>query len=285
MKVLFCTDGSKTSYAAIQNFTHWVKDISVDILTVIDWSLLPDTVAVENSEFAIQCTNSADSILDYSERYLTESGINIGKKIKMCGSTVDSIVEVCENSHYDYVVLGSHGKKGIQKWLGSVSQEVASIVQTSTFISKGRNYRKKLLFTIDSSELSSSVINSALLQLDFSDKDVQLVTVYEVPDYLFLEGNVDSNWILDVDKKQERSAMLMLNEYERILEQHNVNVSKKMVLKGNPANQIINYTDRDDIDLVVCGVRNKKYLSKFLISSVSKRVLENSKSDVLIIRP
>lgn len=285
MKVLFCTDGSKTSYAAIQNFSHWVKDFTVDILCSIDWSFLPDTVSIENSEFAIQCTNSADSILDYSEKYLTESGICIGEKIKMCGSTVDSIVEVCENSNYDFVVLGSHGKKGIQKWLGSVSQEVASIIHTSTFISKGRNYRKKILFTVDSSDLSVQVINNAISSLDLVDKDIQLATVYEVPDYLFLEGNVDSNWILDVDKKQERAAMLMLNEIEQIFVRNNLSVSKKQILKGSPANQIINYTDNEDVDLVVCGVRNRKYLSKILISSVSKRVLENSKSDVLLIRP
>ena len=285
MKVLFCTDGSKISYAAIQNFTHWVKDLTVDILCAIDWSLLPDTVAVENSEFAMQCANSADSILEYSEKYLTESGINIGEKIKMCGTTVDCIVEVCEKSDYDFVVLGSHGKKGIQKWLGSVSQEVASIVHTSTYISKGRNYRKKILFAVDSSEISSQVVKKMIASLDFIDKELQLVTVYEVPDYLFLEGNVDSNWILDVDRKQERAAMLLLNEYEQLFSQNNIVVSKKLVLKGSPASQIIQYTDNEDIDLVVCGVRNRKYLSKFLISSVSKRVLENSKSDVLIIRP
>ena len=31
---------------------------------------MPDTVAVEDSDFAIYCTNSADSILDYSEKFL-----------------------------------------------------------------------------------------------------------------------------------------------------------------------------------------------------------------------
>ena len=89
MRVLFCTDGSKISYHAIQNFYHWMKDFTVDILCAIDWSFMPDTVAVEDSDFAIYCTNSADSILDYSEKFLKEFGLNIEEKIKMCGSTVE----------------------------------------------------------------------------------------------------------------------------------------------------------------------------------------------------
>lgn len=48
---LFCTDGSKISYNAIQNFYHWMKDFTVDILCAIDWSFLPDSVAVEDSDF------------------------------------------------------------------------------------------------------------------------------------------------------------------------------------------------------------------------------------------
>ena len=96
MKVLFCTDGSKISYHAIQNFSNWVTDFTVDVLCAIDWSFMPDNVIVEDSNFVTYCTNSADSILDYSAKFLDELGINIGKKIKMCGTTVDCILEALD---------------------------------------------------------------------------------------------------------------------------------------------------------------------------------------------
>lgn len=284
MRVLFCTDGSKISFHSIENFSAWMKEFTTDILCAIDWSFLPDTVAVEDSEFAIQCTNSADSILDYSQRFLAEKGINIGEKIKMCGSTVDCILETCEKNDYDFVVLGSHGKKGIQKWLGSVSQEIAAAAKISTYISKERNDSKKILFTIDSSDINSSVITKCLDAFDFSDKEIYLTTVYEVPDYLFLEGNIDSNWILEVEKKQETAAMLLLNKYEKMFNDRGINISHKDILSGVPAQEIIKYTSREGIDLVVCGIHERKQLSKFLLSSVSKRVLENVKADVLIVR-
>lgn len=75
------------------------------------FEFLPDTISVESSGFNRQCANSADVILDYTERFLKEFDIVIGEKLKMCGSTVDSILETLNTNQYEYVVLGSHGKK------------------------------------------------------------------------------------------------------------------------------------------------------------------------------
>lgn len=285
MKVLFCTDGSKISYHSIQNFSHWVKDFSVDIICAVDWSFLPDSVSVEDSEFGAQCANSANAILSYSENYLKEQGININRTIKMCGSTVDAILDTCDKEDYNCIILGSHGKHGIQKWLGSVSQEVASAANISTYISKGVNERQKVLFAVDSTDISLAVVEKCLNEFDFESKEILLATVYEIPDYLFLEGNIDSNWVLEVNRKQEVAAMFLLNKFEKIFNDKGLTVKTKSILSGNPANEIIKYSDRQNVDLVICGIHNRKYLSKFLLSSVSKRVLESSKSDVLLVRP
>lgn len=285
MKVLFCTDGSKISYGAIKNFSKWFTNIEVDIFCAIDWSYLPDTIAVEDSDFALKCTNSADTILDYSQNLLEECGIKIGQKIKICGTTVDSINEVCKNNSYDFIVLGSNGKKGIQKWLGSVSQEIASSSKISTYISKYENSAKKVLFALDSSDVSKAMIEYSLKSINFYDKYIILATVYESPDYLFLEGNIDSNWISEVDKKQGIAAKLLLNEYESLFNKNNIEINDKIILHGNPANEIIRHSLLEQVELVVCGVRERKYLAKFIQNSVSKRILENTNSDVLIVRP
>lgn len=284
MKILFCTDGSKISYHAIQNFGNWVNDFTLDILCAIDWSFMPDNVIVEDSDFATYCTNSADSILDYSAKFLEELGMNVDEKIKMCGTTVDCILEALERKEYDYVVLGSHGKKGIQKWLGSVSQEVSSITQVPTYISKEKNYRQKIVLAVDNSNGSQIMIQNCLKNLNLQDKEIQLVTVFEIPDYLFLEGNIDTNWILDIDRKQEVAAMNLLNNVENIVKQNGLGVSNKVVLRGNPSTEIVKYLSKEDIDLVVCGVHEYKKYNKFLLSSVSRRILELAKSDVLIVK-
>lgn len=285
MNVLFCTDGSKISYNSIINFSSWVKDFSLDILSVVDWSCLPDSVSIENSEFASQCSTSANVILDYAETYLKEMGLNVAQKIKICGEAVDTILDLVDSGKYDFVVLGSHGKKGIQKWLGSVSQEVASSANISSYISKNINNRKKVLFAVDNSELSAKVVLNSLNFLNLEDKEIYLATVYEVPDYLFLEGNVDSTWILEIEKKQEQASRLLLNSFEKSFIEKGFEVKDKLIFRGVPSQEIINFSNKKDIDLVVTGIRTRKHLSKFLLGSVSKRILENVKSDVLIAHP
>lgn len=285
MNVLFCTDGSKISYNSIINFSSWVKDFSLDILSVVDWSCLPDSVSIENSEFASQCSTSANVFLDYAETYLKEMGLNVTQKIKICGEAVDTILDLVDSGKYDFVVLGSHGKKGIQKWLGSVSQEVASSANISSYISKNINNRKKVLFAVDNSELSAKVVLNSLNFLNLEDKEIYLATVYEVPDYLFLEGNVDSTWILEIEKKQEQASRLLLNSFEKSFIEKSFEVKDKLIFRGVPSQEIINFSNKEDIDLVVTGIRTRKHLSKFLLGSVSKRILENVKSDVLIVHP
>ena len=285
MNVLFCTDGSKISYNSILNFSSWVKDLSLDILSVVDWSCLPDSVSIENSEFASQCSTSANVILDNAETYLKEMGLNVAQKIKICGEAVDTILDLVDSGKYDFVVLGSHGKKGIQKWLGSVSQEVASSANISSYISKNINNRKKVLFAVDNSELSAKVVLNSLNFLNLEDKEIYLATVYEVPDYLFLEGNVDSTWILEIEKKQEQASRLLLNSFEKSFIEKGFQVNDKLIFRGVPSQEIINFSNKEDIDLVVTGIRTRKHLSKFLLGSVSKRILENVKSDVLIVHP
>ncbi len=285
MKILFSTDGSKISYEALNNFLYWVDSPVIDVICVADWTFLPDNINVEGSDFAIKCANSADSILEYSEKFIKDRGAKLGCTIKMCGVPVDAIIETEQEGNYDYLVMGSNGKKGFQKWLGSVSQELASVSKTSVFVSKGINNSNSVLFALDSSELSENVILKSIENLNLVDKEISLLTVYEMPEYLFLEGNLDSNWVVDVERKQKAEALKILEKYEKIFSDKGIKISYKSALKGRPSQVIEDYSRKHNIDLVVTGVRNKKYYSRFFISSVSKRVLENVDSDVLIIRP
>ena len=284
MNVLFCTDGSKISYGAVLNFSNWFKDFSVYALTVADWSCLSDNVLSQNSGISAKCTNNANSILNYTQDFLSDKNIEFGGRIKSCGSVVDVILETEKDEEYSYIVLGSNGKKGLQKWLGSVSQEVTSLSKTSVYISKRILTSNKIVFALDSSLISSKRFNNTLKNINLDGKEIHLITVYDVPEYLFLEGNIDSNWVLEIDQKQQREGMILLNEYEEIFKDFGYSVSVKNVLSGNSANEIIKYCDSNDIGLVVCGMRTRNYFSRLLPGSVSMRILENVSSDVLIMK-
>ena len=284
MKVLFCTDGSKISYGAVVNFSKWFNNFNTDILTVADWSCLSDNLLSEYSIIQNKCANNADSILNYTQEFLLNNDINFNQKIKSCGSVVDAVLEKEKEEDYSYIIVGSNGKKGLQKWLGSVSYDISSFSDTSVYISKNSISSDRVAFALDSSLISSKRFMQTLKNINLQGKEIHLLTVYEIPDYLFLEGNIDSNWVIDINEKQNREGMIILSKNEEIFKDLGCNNCIKRVLSGNCAKEIVRYCADNEIGLVVCGMRNRKYLSKLIPGSISRRILEDTKSDVLIMK-
>lgn len=284
MRVLFCSDGSNISFSALKNFSNWVEDAIVDVITVIDWSFLPDNVLVEADGFVTSCANMADDVLAFAKVEVENLGFQFGEKIKHCGSVVEAILEQTEKVCYDFIILGSHGKKGIQKWLGSVSREIAYGEHLTTFTSKTENNGEKVLFTTDGSDSANCAIDCALEILDLKHKEIHLCTVNESPDTLFLNGKVDSNWILEIEKLQDNYSYSILQMLVEKFEGRGLHVTETVVLTGYPSKKIIDYSKEKGIDLIVSGSKNKDKMKDFLLGSVSKRILENAKCDVLIFK-
>lgn len=284
MKVLFCTDGSKISYNALHNFSKWAKNVIMDTICVIDWSFLPDNVIVEADGFNNTCANIADDILTFTKKEIEANGILCGETIKQCGSAVESIIEQSTKEKYDLILMGSHGKKGIQKWLGSVSREIAYSEGLSTYISKKENSGRKILFATDGTDSANLAITRALADLNLEDKEIYLCTVNETADMLFLNGTLDSNWILAIEEQQQKFSQKTLQNLIERFKHKGLFVSEGVVLSGNPAQKILDYAAAKEADLIVTGSRGKTKMQDFLLGSVSKKILENSQSDVLIVK-
>lgn len=284
MKILFCTDGSKISFNAIKNISEWIKDATVDTICVIDWSFLPSDISIEEESFTYSCANIADTILDYAEEEIKKLGLTCGLKIKNCGAAIESILEQADKEKYDLILMGSHGKKGIQKWLGSVSQEIINSSKISNYIAKEENKKQKLLITTDGTTCSCSIIRNIVSNLKLKDKEIHICMVNEDPDLLFLDGTLDTNWLLDIQKQQQIYAAHAIDDIQKILCENDIKVSDTAILTGIPAQKIIDYARTNNIDLIILGSRNKSKMDRFLTGSVSKRVLENVVSDVWLAR-
>ena len=282
MKILFCTDGSKISFNSLRNISGWVKDAIVDIICIIDWSVLPDEINIDN--FVHSCGNTADSILNYAQEEVNRLGLKTGQKIKQCGSVIESILEQSANEHYDLILMGSHGKKGLQKWLGSVSQEVINSSKISNYISKAENKKEKLLITTDGTKCSAEIVHKIIPSLNLENKIIYICMVNDDPNLLFLDGTLDTNWLLDIQKKQQIYASRAIQDIQALLTEHNIKVNETAILSGIPAEKIIHYAKNNEIDLIIMGSRNKTKLDRFLTGSVSKRVLENVESDIWLAR-
>ncbi len=282
MKILFCSDGSNLCYEAINNFTNWFKKFDADILCVANIHTLPEGFVLEIPEFESRCQNSVKEILNHSKDHLDSLKIETKKLIKGCGGTVDYILETEKKGKYDYIVLGSNGKIGIQKWLGSISQEVASKCKSSIYISKGKNNLRDITFAFNTECDYSPELEKMITEINFGEKNIHLITVFKIPEYMFLEGNIDKRWIKDIEKKQIKLSLNKLAHYERIFRQHNIKITNSLTIKGNYEEEILKYSKNNKIDLIVCPVY-KQNNNKTLPASF-KKILEHCSTDIIILK-
>lgn len=59
---------------------------------------------------------------------------------------------------------------------------------------------------------------------------------------------------------------------------------KEVLLEGHPSNEIIDFAENNNIDLIVMGTLGKTGLDRYLMGSVAEKVVRNSKVPVLVVR-
>lgn len=60
--------------------------------------------------------------------------------------------------------------------------------------------------------------------------------------------------------------------------------AEAVLIEGHPAEEIINFAERSEVDLIVLGSLGKSGIERFLVGSVSEKVVRNSKVPVLVVR-
>jgi nucleotide-binding universal stress UspA family protein len=141
MKILLAIDDSKLSDAAIQAVIRQARsrDTEVRVLHVVEPpSLLvardmggydPALDAVWGEE-----TKQAQALVAKTAETLRSHGIDVTTAVQQ-GDPKSIIIDTSEEWHADLVVLGSHGRKALDRFLmGSVSEAVARHARCSVEI-------------------------------------------------------------------------------------------------------------------------------------------------------
>jgi nucleotide-binding universal stress UspA family protein len=124
-RVLIPVDGSDASREALSFAIDEWPDAAFVLLHVVDpvaKGFSRSFVPSQNEEKFREVMADAESLLD---SYELPDGTAVDARVEV-GRPAETIVEVAEDARTDLVVLGSHGRKGVQRLLlGSVSEAVA----------------------------------------------------------------------------------------------------------------------------------------------------------------
>lgn len=142
MKILLATDGSKFSEAATRAITAQMKTQGADVLALqvvepLIFSNPPQMAPGYAPEMGVrlqeQIKQAKDNVAAAAEA-LRKAGLKSETRV-VENETRSGILEVAEDWKADLIVLGSHGKKGLRKFLlGSVAEFVARHAACSVLI-------------------------------------------------------------------------------------------------------------------------------------------------------
>jgi len=297
MKILFCADGSEISRSAIEKaLTLIKKDFEIDIVNVLETGILTTfvTFPYEIEVGFPDYKNNSEKLLEDTANFIESKGFKVGEKFQLNGYPSDMIIDHIYGNNYSAVILGSHGKKGFKRWLGSVSRKIAYKSPIPIFIIKpvktdsAKEIKgaqvKELLITVDGSQNSYNAVKKAFEIIDFEDSSVEILSVKSGKEDFPVEIRTDEEWLKKCLLKQDEVMNEIFEKTAAILEENNIKPAKKTLLQGDPAEEILKYTEKNHKNIIIMGSHGREGLSHLLLGSVSKIILDNVNASVLIVQ-
>lgn len=136
----------------------------------------------------------------------------------------------------------------------------------------------RILLPTDGSEGAREATERAIELAVAFDAALHVLHVVDATD---APDNIDENVVLDALEAEGRRALEDVRE--RAI-RADVETIEGTVASGSPYRAILDYVEEDDIDLVVMGTHGRTGLERWVLGSVTERVVRLSPVPVLTVR-
>jgi nucleotide-binding universal stress UspA family protein len=135
----------------------------------------------------------------------------------------------------------------------------------------------KILAALDNSDYAFKALRKAV---DMAKKENSELTIYSVyTDILETEGIS-----LDLRETLAKQAENIVSKGKVIAEKAEVSVKTVTESGYSPADNIVSYAERNDIEMIVMGHKSRTGLERLLVGSVAVKVVTYAPCSVLVIR-
>lgn len=201
------------------------------------------------------------------------------------GIVHEEILDYADESGVDLVVMGTHGRTGVRRYLlGSVTEKVVRLSDVPVLSVKADAEPDEVAFddillpTDGSSGAEAAIEPTAALA---SETDAT-VHVLSAVDTRSLGIDVGSSVIIDELESVAEDAVATASD--RLYEE-GVDVVKTAVTHGIPYRTILKAIEDNDVDLVVIGTHGRTGIDRYLLGSVTEKIVRTAPVPVLTVRP
>ena len=143
---------------------------------------------------------------------------------------------------------------------------------------------RKIMVATDGSELVKKAVDTAIEISKLGQTKLYAVHVIPLGDfYSSMPLSIDAEWIKDMEEHLRIEGEEAITYVENAGRAANVEI-EPVILEGNPANEIVDFAEKNDIELIVMGTHGITGIPRFLLGSIAENVVMHSKKAVLVVR-
>ena len=284
--ILVPTDGSDCAQAAVGYAEDLARryDATVHALCVADSRLL------ENAPHYDEVKKEREATAERTCNDLSAAGIQVERAVRT-DVPHEAILRYARAHDIDLVVMGTHGRTGVERFLlGSVTEKVLRLSDVPVLTVKADADAEEdadggatplfsdVLVPTDGSEGALAAVDPALSVVAAYDATLHTISVADVRS---LGPDVRTDTILDQLVEAARAAV---DDVETRAREAGVDSVATAVEVGYPYAELKTYVEDHDVDLVVMGTHGRSGISRYLLGSVTEKLVRTSPVPVMTVR-
>jgi nucleotide-binding universal stress UspA family protein len=282
--VLLPFDGSKGASAALHHaaeIAHWA-DATIHVLFVADTT--QESVTVVETQVIDTLVQEGEDIIKEAEETLRTLRAEYDSDVVQ-GNPAPTIVKYAERFNHDLIVMPTHGRKGVSRYLlGSVTEKVVRLSSVPV-LSVRMQPDERLTFPYENILISTDGSPSANHAAEYGislaaalDATVHVLSVVEERSL-----GVDVRSTVSGEER-EQAATDAVDDVVTEAKTRGIANTVRHIEHGTPLEKILDTIDSDDIDAAVMGTTGRRGTNRILLGSVAEKTVRSAPIPVITVR-
>jgi nucleotide-binding universal stress UspA family protein len=281
-RILFATDFSETSEPAQTRAVQLARSHDAE-LHVLNVQVASPTMFIPEHATAADVIEQTqkDEARRRMDQLIQNIGIPVVQEIRFAMRAAPAVAAYADEKGIDLIIIGSHGRTGVRKLIiGSEARDLTRSAKVSTLVVRSDGSGddqpfRRVLAPVDFSEASTAALQQAAAIA--AEAKAELIALHVLDEWL-----LPPYYPIRPEQIGREHAEEALASF---LAEHPMQPEPtRAVVIGSPARAIVDTASERQADLIVMGSAGLSVWERFLLGSVTERVLGRAPCSVWIHR-
>ncbi|PWB51594.1 MAG: hypothetical protein C3F13_14260 [Anaerolineales bacterium] len=220
---------------------------------------------------------------------------------QILGYPAEVITNYADSHSVDLIVLGAKGLRAtLGILLGGVAQQVVEYASCPVLVVRSPYHGiKRVLLAVDGSEFSQFAAHYLAnfpfpheTQIDIAHvlpptpilKPDYLIRTWQLPEEIVQEySTMKEEELQKIYQEEEEKGERYLRQTEKLLNSTGRQTTS-VLLRGDAATEIIEYANKNSIDMIIAGSRGLSEMEGWLLGSVSRKLVHYAPCSVMLVK-